>query len=594
LHKRRVNRLTALLIVVVLWAGIFLPGLGSTELRGEEPRRTMPAVTMAEGGDWVVPYVGGEPFLRKPPLVQWCIAISLKIFGHSAWAVRLPSVLSILALAATIILATRGWLKTGPALMAAVIMMTQAAIVDKGRLAELEAIYASLSGIAIVLWMSWWVQGRSPWLVWTVPFVVHGLALLAKAPLHLLFFYAIVAGAHLCSGEWSRLWNRKSPVSWRIGLGWLLVVTGIAWWFFKREPSALHWCSLLVFAAGAAALPARSRPHLTGVTLMVLIFAAWAEPYYQCVDPAALAETLKHQAVDRFFGPDSSLKNWLLNIPSGLGDHLPWVLFAPLLWSRRAVNRPEGRDLALFRGGRWGVALCFVALLLIPGVLPRYVLPLTAPFSIFLAQVLWRCPHRLRHWWRATLLFLTGVMACGTIAAPFAVARALTQGAVALHPVVLIIIILPLFMGVIIFVRRCRLYAPLHLTLWTALVAVLGLTLYATAAVPWVRQREKVRPFAATIDSVLPAGSTLVAYNVGDFPPLLGVLFHLQRTPYVYAPTDKEAPSAPSYFLVREDDRKKFENKFQPLESLSTLLGRDEKPVAVLLRAVRSKESFSP
>src|SRR5712672_3770958 len=53
----RVNRLTALLLATVLWAGIFLPGLGSLEMKGEEGRRVMPAVTMAEGGGWVVPHV---------------------------------------------------------------------------------------------------------------------------------------------------------------------------------------------------------------------------------------------------------------------------------------------------------------------------------------------------------------------------------------------------------------------------------------------------------------------------------------------------------------------------------------------------------
>ena len=73
--------------------------------RGEEGRRVMPAVTLLEGGSWVVPNVGGRPFLRKPPLVQWCIAASLKVFGHNTWAARLPSALSVLALAMVMILA---------------------------------------------------------------------------------------------------------------------------------------------------------------------------------------------------------------------------------------------------------------------------------------------------------------------------------------------------------------------------------------------------------------------------------------------------------------------------------------------------------
>jgi 4-amino-4-deoxy-L-arabinose transferase-like glycosyltransferase len=591
LHKRRVNRLTALLIVIALWAGIFLPGLGSVELRGEEGRRIMPAVTMAEGGDWIVPYVGGEPFLRKPPLVQWCIAFSLKTFGHNAWAARLPSALSVLALAVVIVLATRGWLITEQSLLAAVILMTQAAIVDKCRLAELEAIYTSLSGIAIVLWMSWWVQGRSPWLVWVVPFFFHALALLAKAPLHLLFFYAIVFGASVAAGEWKRLW--QSPVRWRVGGGWLLVIMGVWWWFFKREPSGVHPLSLVVFGVGALMLPERSRPHLTGVALMVAIFAAWSEPYYHRVDPAALAETLKHQAVDRFTGADATLSKWLLNIPAGIGDHLPWILFVPFFWRPRAFAGLHDRSLALLRSGRWAVGVCFVVLLLIPGVLPRYVLPLTAPFSVLLAQVLWRCSRWVRRWWRGALLGLTGVLFIGVIAAPFLIAAAVARGATALNPAVAVFVFLPVFAGAMaLFAWRRRLRETLRLALWTAVLAVMGFTLYGTCAVPWIRLHEKLRPFAQRIDSSLPARASLVAYSVGDYPPLLAVLFHLQ-SPFTYAPTEKEAPSEPAYFLMRGQDRKKFEEKFQPLETLASMEGRDGEKPAVVLKASR-RSSTAP
>jgi hypothetical protein len=38
----------------------------------------MPAVTMMDGGSWIVPSVGGKPFLRKPPLAQWCMAASMR------------------------------------------------------------------------------------------------------------------------------------------------------------------------------------------------------------------------------------------------------------------------------------------------------------------------------------------------------------------------------------------------------------------------------------------------------------------------------------------------------------------------------------
>src|SRR4051794_3929308 len=194
-EMRAMTRLRAALIYFAAWACVYLPGLGSTELKGEEGRRILPAVTMLDTGNWVVPYVGGKPFLRKPPLVNWAIALSLKLTGlRNEWGARLPSVLAVLALGLAIVaLGTgRDWMNTETALTAALLALTPLAMLDKGRLAEIEGIYVALSGVAIVTWLAFWTQRRSPWLLWLVPFVFIGLGGLAKAPLHLLFFYAVV------------------------------------------------------------------------------------------------------------------------------------------------------------------------------------------------------------------------------------------------------------------------------------------------------------------------------------------------------------------------------------------------------------------
>ena len=51
------------------------------------------AQEMVEGGNWIVPHLLDEPFLDKPILYFWAIAASLKIFGMSEAAVRLPGLL---------------------------------------------------------------------------------------------------------------------------------------------------------------------------------------------------------------------------------------------------------------------------------------------------------------------------------------------------------------------------------------------------------------------------------------------------------------------------------------------------------------------
>src|SRR5213082_4312895 len=95
-------------IVLFVWAAIYLPGLGLLEIKGEEGRRILPAVTMLESGNYLVPQVGSEPYYRKPPLVNWLVAASFKITGvRNEWTARLPSALCVLAVALAFITVAR-------------------------------------------------------------------------------------------------------------------------------------------------------------------------------------------------------------------------------------------------------------------------------------------------------------------------------------------------------------------------------------------------------------------------------------------------------------------------------------------------------
>src|SRR5437763_17044815 len=95
------SRLSAVLVVFLVWAVIYLPALGSIAIKGEEGRRILPAVEMLKTGNYIVPEVGGNPYFRKPPLVNWLVAASFRTFGvRNEWTARLPSPVALLAGAA--------------------------------------------------------------------------------------------------------------------------------------------------------------------------------------------------------------------------------------------------------------------------------------------------------------------------------------------------------------------------------------------------------------------------------------------------------------------------------------------------------------
>lgn len=57
------------------------------------------AHNMLTSGDWVTAHLDGVPFLEKPPLNNWMIAVAFRIFGAHDWAARIPMALSAIALA---------------------------------------------------------------------------------------------------------------------------------------------------------------------------------------------------------------------------------------------------------------------------------------------------------------------------------------------------------------------------------------------------------------------------------------------------------------------------------------------------------------
>src|SRR5438128_11957686 len=138
------SRTRAFFLILAVWAVIYLPRLGSLEIKSEEGRRILPAVTMLETGNYIVPQVGSEPYFRKPPLVNWLVAGSFKLFGvRNEWAARLPAVLCLLAVALAFV--GIAWRRLGAAgsFAAALLCLSRLGLLEKGRLIELEALYVS-------------------------------------------------------------------------------------------------------------------------------------------------------------------------------------------------------------------------------------------------------------------------------------------------------------------------------------------------------------------------------------------------------------------------------------------------------------------
>lgn len=372
----------AITFLCLVWASIYLTHLGSLELRGEEARRILPAQEMLETGDWIVPRIAGEVYANKPPLINWLVAASFALTGsQSEWAARLPSPVALLAVGLVCLFTLRPRLGTNRALYVGLVLITCLAVIDKSLTVEIEATYLALFGAGCMLWISFWSEKRSPWLIWTVPYLLLGLGCLAKGPVHLLFWGLFLVGTFRASGGWRQL---------------------------------LH--------------PA----HFTGLAILAAVFVPWMFLNVSSVESHDdSVGNWVAELVRRIELKDVEWDRWALRPFQILGDYLPWTVpLAYTLWQKRRISlrdRPGNRWDAAASGALFAVAFGCLVILLLPRGAPRYVMPLYPLACFALIDLFFRLPQSAvenyqRFAWRSLLILapLLGLASVGVAVATVA------------------------------------------------------------------------------------------------------------------------------------------------------------------------------
>jgi 4-amino-4-deoxy-L-arabinose transferase-like glycosyltransferase len=525
------QRTTNLLIVILVWAALYFPALGSLAIKGEEGRRILPGITMLQTGNWLVPQVGGETYFRKPPLINWLVAGSFKLTGvQNEWTARLPSVICVLLVALSFVTVARASLGERGSIIAALMWLINAGIIEKGRLIEIEALYVSLCALAIVCWLSWWLQKKSVWLIWTVPFVFLGLGWLAKGPVHLVFFYGVVIAV---------IWKERN---WR---------------------ALFH--------------PA----HLVGIIIMLGIFAAWAIPFVQATNQATATTKWSQQFTGRLSGSDFQFKRWILNIPHVLFYFLPWVFFLPLIRVRNFAAENEER---IARALVWGAIVPLVIVEIVPGSIPRYAMPSLIPAIWLLAMtftsenVTW--PRWIGLWIGG---WVGGGVAVGIIQYALEHRKEVHFGLMISTAAIVAIV---LAFAVRLWCQRKIAGQPFHFgarrrtIIGIVIVACLGMWTYAIAIVPRMDRRQRIKRLAAQVESSIPQGETVYALDPNYQP-----IFFYMRSKLAYADEIDELPADVHYLLVRPEREQEVmeSNHWAPRQPRRIMRSTDYRKESILL-----------
>ncbi len=460
------RRLRADLPILALGAALFFGlAVGDRDLwNPNEPLYGQAVVEMEAGGDWLIPTVNGEPFAEKPILYFWIALGSAKLLGGvDEWTLRLPSVLSGVAVVTLVYLLVLPYSGRRRALISAMLLATIVNVFWSARQIQMDLMLAACVVGVLAAATRALDHDRSPTWSWSLAGLAAGLGLLAKGPVALV-----------CAGL---------PLA--VYVGW-----------------TRRWPALFTPAA------------LGGAAVAVVVAAPWYLMLLLRGETEFLNELLVRQNLVRFVDPWDHAAPWWYYFKYFWIDMAPWAFFVPLAAGYKAIDERE-RRLHL---------LCWIWLLVIVAFFSLsaskrspYILPVAPAVAILVSGP-------ARRWWdrqlgpgrRAVASALVAMVASGLLLGAY-LARfdlRLQQVGTAIGRSLDQLALLLLFGGLILFASlipswRQRYAAP------CALLGVLTATylISAMAFLPVADRFKSHRPFCESVRGRVPEDRPLRGFH---------------------------------------------------------------------------------
>lgn len=304
----------------------------------DETRYGQMGLEILDSGDWVVPHLNGLRYFEKPILGHWAHAISLKVLGKNAFAIRLPSALAAGATAVLLLILVRQvWGCTPLALLSAGFFLTCIEVYIVGTICVLDSLLALfVTGAMVAFFFAYRTHTVSRKRLYAMLFgLCCGLAFLTKG-----LVGVVVPGVAIVP---FLIWQRRTRQVFRHL--WLAVVTFlvtvIPWLILiqQREPDFWH-------------------------------YFFWVEHVERFLKPS----TGQHPEPFWYF------------IPALVGGCFPWTLLLfPAGLGLRRVDDSQG----LLEYAACWLVFPFLFFSVCSGKLATYILPCFVPLALLLSKGLW-------------------------------------------------------------------------------------------------------------------------------------------------------------------------------------------------------------
>ncbi len=225
------------LLAVLLVAGaVFWPLLGDSGFSFSEGPRVLPGWEMARHGDWLMPHLFGQPYLRKPPGMPWAIGLFSMALGESEFSARAVSALAMTIGAVLAWLFARRWFGDPWGLVAGIGFSLTPLFWYPGRSAEIEALHALFSLLAMLTATEVLAPLQRPRpaaaAAWSGALALSITAMaIVKGPAGMPCLAGVMAGVCITTRSRRPLFN---PYFWAGLLTGALLIAGFAWALLVR------------------------------------------------------------------------------------------------------------------------------------------------------------------------------------------------------------------------------------------------------------------------------------------------------------------------------------------------------------------------
>ncbi len=238
---RATQRHLFLIIVVIVAATMLLPFLGLTEFSTKgEPREAVVALSMIDGGDWVLPVNNGCDIPYKPPFMHWIIALFALADGHvGEYVSRLPSALALLAMTVGCYCFFARRKGERVAALAAILTLTSFEVHRAGVNCRVDMVLTACTVGAMLLLYRWRESGK--WQMALLAVLCMSGAVMTKGPVGMVLPCLAMGIYSLLRGD--RLW----PLVGRMAtVGLLACVLPALWYIAAYREGGQHFLDLVL------------------------------------------------------------------------------------------------------------------------------------------------------------------------------------------------------------------------------------------------------------------------------------------------------------------------------------------------------------